>query len=43
MVVEGLQNNKEEIYLPKKGLIGVILQPIFPRFMRWKVSQAAKL
>lgn len=43
LVLESIEKGKEEVYLPWKGWLGVILQPIFPRFMRWKVTQAAKL
>lgn len=43
MIVDGIERRKEEIYLPKKGWVGVLLQPLFPRLIRWKVSRSAKL
>lgn len=43
MILEGMERHREEIYMPKKGWMGVVLQPLFPRLIRWKVTRSAKL
>ena len=43
MIVNGITRKRQEIYMPWKGWIGVVLQPIFPKLIRWKVTQSAKL
>ena len=43
MIVEGINKKKEEVYMPWKGWVGVALQPMFPKLIRWKVTQSAKL
>lgn len=43
MIVAGIDKGEEDIYLPLKGWIGVVLQPLFPRFMRRKLMSAARL
>ena len=43
LIIKGMDEGREDIFMPWKAKLGVLLQPIFPRFMRWKVKQAAKL
>ncbi len=43
LIVKGLDAGTEDIYLPFKGWVGVVLQPLFPRFIREKLKAAAKL
>lgn len=43
MIIKGLDDGTEDIYLPLKGWVGVALQPFFPRFIRGRLIRAAKL
>jgi hypothetical protein len=33
----------KDVYIPLKGYVGVVLQPMFPNFIREKLKKAAKL
>ena len=43
MIIDAMQKGSESVYMPTKGKIGVILQPLFPRLIRWKLIRSSKL
>ena len=43
MIVNSLEKGQKDLYIPMKGWAGVVLQPLFPNFMRKKLIQASKL
>ena len=42
-IVQSVDKGVQDIYIPLKGFLGIVLQPIFPNFIREKLKKAAKL
>ena len=43
LIVQRIKPGHHDIYIPIKMFFGVIVQPVFPNWMRKKIKQAAKL
>jgi len=41
--VNSIEKGQKDIYIPIKGFMGVVLQPLFPNFIRRKLIKASKL